>query len=376
MKIGLVCPYDMNRGGGVQIMLKDLQQELRARDHDVWIITPRLRGYAKDPDAHTIFVGTSRPFRSPTSTVLELSSGDATEIAAMLEREQFDVLNFHEPLVPMIGYQVLRRSTSVNVGTFHATIPDNIAGLTTRQIARPFALQMLKHFDAFTAVSSSAASYITSLTSDEIAIIPTPLNVASFTTPASFDDERPRKTILYVGRLEGRKGLKYLLRAFHLLQANHADVRLRICGEGPDREKLEAMVSDLDLKHVSFMGYITEAEKRRYLRESDLFCAPAVFGESLGIVLLEAMASGLVIVAGDNAGYATVMTDLGGLSLVDPKHTIEFARRLDLLLYQPALRHVWRKWAKSQMPMYAVERVASEYLTVYKRAVAAKRRKQ
>jgi phosphatidylinositol alpha-mannosyltransferase len=369
MKIGLVCPYDMNRDGGVQEVLKDLRRELRGRGHDVWVITPRLKGYTRDPAPHMLFLGRSKPFHSPTGTSLETSSASNTEIDELLASEKFDVLNFHEPWIPKIGSQILRRSKAVNVATFHATIPDNIAGQVTRRLAKPVALPTLKYIDAFTAVSSSAAQFVGSLTKEPINIIPNPLNASHFKPPAKFDDDRAHKTVLYIGRLEGRKGVKYLLHAFSALQARHPKTSLRICSNGPDRAKLEALARRLNLKNVHFMGFISDADKVRYLRESDLFCSPALFGESQGIVLLEAMSAGLVTVAGDNPGYATTMTGLGDVSLVDPKHTREFARRLELLLYEPELRRLWRVWAKAEMPKYAPDRVAGQYLEVYEQAL-------
>jgi len=82
------------------------------------------------------------------------------------------------------------------------------------------------------------------------------------------------------------------------------------------------------------------------LETADVFCAPAVYGESFGIVLLEAMASGLVTVAGDNPGYTSVMQGYGAISLVSPKTTVDFVRRLWLALQETDFREGWRKWAQ------------------------------
>jgi len=143
-----------------------------------------------------------------------------------------------------------------------------------------------------------------------------------------------------------------------------------LAGDGVDREKLEAEVEELGLQHVEFLGYVDEATKKELLHTSDLFCSPAIFGESFGIVLLEAMASGLVTVAGDNPGYSSVMQGLGKLSLINPKDSSLFAHRLQLLLLDEDLRALWQKWAKDYVRQFDYPKVVNRYEAVYETALA------
>ena len=106
--------------------------------------------------------------------------------------------------------------------------------------------------------------------------------------------------------------------------------------------------------------------------QADLFCSPAIYGESFGIVLLEAMASGCVTVAGNNPGYDAVMSGLGQVSVVNPKDTQEFARRLELLTTDLALRKIWREWAKNRAEQHTYERIIDQYEAVYKLAYEKK----
>jgi phosphatidylinositol alpha-mannosyltransferase len=175
--------------------------------------------------------------------------------------------------------------------------------------------------------------------------------------------------ILYVGRLEARKGVKYLMKAFQLLSQDNPDVELVIAGDGPDREKLEMLADDLKLKNVSFLGFVSEELKLELLSKADLFCSPALFGESFGIVLLEAMATGTVTVAGSNSGYVDVMQEVGGISLVNPEDTTEFARRLDLLLHEQSLRELWQKWAEGYVQQFSYPRVVEQYEELYRDAI-------
>jgi phosphatidylinositol alpha-mannosyltransferase len=170
---------------------------------------------------------------------------------------------------------------------------------------------------------------------------------------------------LYVGRLERRKGVKYLLEAYGLLAKNLDNISLVIAGNGPDREKLELLAEERDLPNVTFLGFVSDEEKMRLLAEADLFCSPAIFGESFGIVLLEAMASGLVTAAGNNSGYSAVMQELGAVSIVNPHDTTEFARRLQLLLTDEELRKIWKKWAIGYVKQFSYPNVVSQYEDLY-----------
>lgn len=350
-----------------------MQAVLRQRGHDAYIITPRPQDHTDEPREHMIFVGSGVDFNAPSRTTFPLSASVNDTIDAILDEYAFDILHFHEPWVPMLSLQMLSRSRAVdvvNIGTFHAKLPDTMVTRTMAKVITPYTKSVLRYLDAFTAVSDAAAEFVCSQTKQPVAIIPNGIDLTRFTMPKKFNDTRKHKTILYVGRLEGRKGVNYLLHAFRQLQTKQPEVSLVLAGDGSDREKLETLAADLGLENVTFLGYVTDEQKIRLLQESDLFCAPSIYGESFGIVLLEAMATGLVTVAGDNPGYAGVMNGLGSISLVDPKHTAEFARRLDLLLHETDLRKLWRNWAAEELPHYNYERIVSQYEEVYKAAIA------
>jgi phosphatidylinositol alpha-mannosyltransferase len=371
MKIGLVLPYNIAKGGGVKEVVMALQDGLNARGHQAIIVTPQPREPFTHDGRRVAFLGSATDFKTPLHTTSQISASVMTdEIDALLDYEQFDILHFHEPWVPVLSRQILSRSHAVNVATFHAKLPETLVSRTMAKVITPYTKPLLKHIDEFTAVSDAAAEYLRSLAPVAVDIIPNGIDLAHF---------RPRRqsagvtkngpTILYVGRLENRKGVKYLLQAFQLLQERQPDVHLLLAGDGPDREKLEQLCEELDLQNVQFLGFIDEATKLDLLQTSDLFCSPAIFGESFGIVLLEAMASGCVTVAGNNPGYESVMQGLGKLSLINPKNTSEFAHRLQLLLNDQDLRKLWKKWAKDTVQQYDYPRVVERYEAAYEAAL-------
>lgn len=372
MKIGLVCPYSIAKGGGVQEVVKALQTEFTKLGHEAVIVTPQLKEPYDAHDRRIVFLGSAADFKSPLATTTQISASVLTdEIDAMLEYEQFDILHFHEPWVPVLSRQILSRSDTVNVATFHAKLPETLASRALAKVITPYTKPLLRHIDAFTAVSDAAAEYVRSLTDAHIEIIPNGIHIAHFRKPAGVERaSRGPKTILYIGRLEKRKGVKYLLKAFKLLQADMPNVRLLIGGDGVDREKLEELSETLELQNVEFLGYIDDDKKRELLHTADLFCSPALYGESFGIVLLESMASGLVTVAGNNPGYESVMSGLGQLSLVDPRDSKEFAHRLRLLIEDAGIRGLWQQWAKKHVRQFDYPKVAAMYLASYERALA------
>jgi phosphatidyl-myo-inositol alpha-mannosyltransferase len=373
MKIGIVCPYDITKGGGVQEIVKSQVAGLNRRGHEVYLITPRPRDHNGFAEDHVIFVGGSADLRSPGSTTVQVSAGLTEDIEHMLERYKFDILNFHEPWLPMLSRQILSRSGAVNVATFHAKLPETVMMRTMVRVVEPYMKSVLKYIDAFVAASEAGGEYVTTLTEQPVAIIPVNIDLKQFKQRPKFDNKNQAKNILYVGRLEGRKGVKYLLHAFAELQKEHPSVKLDILGDGVDRDKLEMLANDLELKRVTFLGYRDNEEKIARFRAADLYCSPAVFGEGFGMVLLEAMATGVPAVVGDNPGYAAVMKGVGALSLVNPRDTPEFARRLELLLFQPELRDIWCKWAKNEVQQYSTERMIDQYEEVFRRALKKKR---
>lgn len=370
MRIGLVCPYHIFRGGGVQEHVLALQKEYERRGHYAKILTPLPRDYNGPIPDDIITLGVSMNTKAFAGTAWQWSvSVDPSSIDEVFEREKFDVLHFHEPWVPVWGRQLLLRSRSANVATMHASIVDTVTLKTITTVFTPYSKPLIKHFDAFTAVSEPAMEYFRTLSHKPVTIVPNGIDVKKYSKKPADTEPMDHKTILYIGRLEKRKGLKYLLQAFHHLSLKYHDIQLLIAGMGPDEYSLKNYVDSHEIPNVKFLGYVSDEEKIRLLHSSDLFCAPAHFGESFGIVLLEAMAAGCPVVAGDNPGYQTVLVDKGLLSLVNPLDTIEFARRLELMINDDDVRQLWSRWAKQHVKQYNYAAVADGYENVYKQAL-------
>lgn len=375
MKIGLVCPYNIYKGGGVQECVKELRLQLEKNGHEAYIITPKPRKSNPDEklEKNIIFIGASADIKSPfQATVAQISATvDIDAIDKMLAKYKFDVIHYHEPWVPMLSVQILARSKSANVATFHAKLPETAMSKAVEVAITPYTKSILKSLHFATAVSNAAAEFFIIVSKQHPEIIPNGVNINDYKNYRK--SKKEKNTILYIGRLEKRKGTKYLLSAFSLLQQEYPDYKLIIAGDGPDKSKLKKYVADQKIKNVSFLGFISDKKKKSLLGEAKVYCAPAIFGESFGIVLLEAMAAGAVVVAGDNPGYESVMTGRGSLSIVSPKDTKALCRKLDLMMSDEQIRKTWLEWADEYIKQFDYKKITEQYQNIYKAAIKNKK---
>lgn len=368
MKIGIVCPYDIDRGGGVQEHVIAQACELQKRGYKVKIITPRPRnqGEVAELPVETLYVGNSTKVKTPLKTSLELGASiKKDEVDDLLANEKFDLLHIHEPEVPLLGSQIVAKADCPIVATFHAIHPETPLAWTIGTVRIPYSKSIFSRLTVLTAVSEAAAGFVKERTGRDVHIIPNGIDLAKYQFQPQ--PKAPKhKNILYIGRLEKRKGVIYLLKAYAELAKSRDDISLQLVGSGELKDGLEEYIKTNRIPRVHFLGYVDEKEKLKLLHEAALFCSPAIYGESFGIVLLEAMASGTVTVAGDNVGYAGVMTGTGRLSLVNPKQTSEFSRRLDVMLDDEGVRKNWLDWAKETVQQYSYSKIVDQYEVVYK----------
>lgn len=368
MKIGIVCPYDIARGGGVQEHVLAQAKGLQQRGHNVKILTPKVR-HQESVFNGVIYIGSSTKVKTPIKTSLELgASFSRDQVDDVLAAEDFDILHIHEPEVPLLGAQIVAKAQCPVIATFHAIHPQTPMGRTIESLRIPYSRSIFANLAELTAVSDPAAQFVRERTKREVHIIPNGIDLTKYSF-AGKSKPPTEKTILYIGRLEKRKGIMYLLKAYAELVQHRSDVSLQLVGEGELKDSLKDFVRSNKLPRVKFLGYVDESKKLELLRKATVFCSPALYGESFGIVLLEAMASGAVTVAGDNQGYSSVMRGTGRQSLVNPKNTDEFWRRLDVMLDDQALRAAWLNWAQSYVVQFDYPRVIDRYEALYKKLV-------
>jgi phosphatidylinositol alpha-mannosyltransferase len=174
--------------------------------------------------------------------------------------------------------------------------------------------------------------------------------------------------ILFVGRLEKRKGLGDLLRAYRFIQVRGPSTRLIIVGDGPLRGNVESYIARHRLPNVIMAGYVPETVKPRYYNSADIFCAPATGAESFGIVLLEALASGLPVVATEIPGYMSVLEPGRDSLTVQPRSWRELGASLVVLARDAELRRRMGGYAREKAWRYSWATVTSQVVDVYDEA--------
>ncbi len=339
MKIALVSPYDFAYPGGVTNHISSLEHYLTKMGHMVKVIAPASKAVSTFGDRF-IPVGKPRPVPSSGSIArVTISLRLAPRIKAILDEEKFDIIHLHEPLCPMLCTTVLRLSQTANVGTFHAY--GSIGYSLTKPLNTLFLKRWFRKLHGKIAVSKPAMELVNKHFPGYYTIIPNGVDLDCFSSAVSPIDEfgDGKINILFVGRLEKRKGLDYLLEAHKRIKQEIPNSRLIIVGPGTRlRNKYEKRVAQNGLKDVVFVGYVAHDELPRYYKTADIVCAPATGKESFGIVLLEAMALGKPVVASNIDGYASIMTHgVEGL-LVPPKDEKAFAQALVSLMANESLR--------------------------------------
>ena len=368
MKVGLVSPYDFGTAGGVNDHVRHLAAQLQKLGHETRIFAPSSRADVGFDKGRFYRIGTPIAIPANDSVArITLSFHLANRVAAIVEEERFDVLHFHEPLMPALPMTMLRMSATANVGTFHAFAHSNVGYYYGRPLLQPY----LAHLHRAIAVSEPARDFVTRyFPGFPMRVIPNGIDVSVFRPGLApirhLRDEN--LNFLFVGRLEKRKGLGDLLRAYRVLSSRVEKTRLIIVGDGPLRGRVESYVGRHRLANVILAGYVPESVKPRYYASADVFCAPATGAESFGIVLLEALASGLPVVATEVPGYMSVLEPGRDSIAVPPKNWRELAASLVILARDHELRRRLGDYALHKARRYSWERVAAEVIEVYRDA--------
>jgi phosphatidylinositol alpha-mannosyltransferase len=376
MKVGLVSPYDFASPGGVTDHVRHLARQLRRLGHEVRVFAPSSRADVDFDSAEFYRIGTpiSVPVNDSVARIT-LSFHLADRVAAIIERERFDVLHFHEPLMPALPITMLRLSTAANVGTFHAFAKSNIGYFYGRPLLEPY----LAHLHRGIAVSEPAKAFVHRYFPEfPLEVIPNGIDTSLFHPGhAPIRHLRDDKVnILFVGRLEKRKGLSYLLRGYEFMKPRVPNSRLIVVGDGPLRSSVESYISRHRVPDVVMAGYVPDSVLPRYYCSADIFCAPATGAESFGIVLLEALATGLPVVATEIDGYMSVLEPGRDSLTVNPKSWAELGAALVILARDGELRKRMGAYGIEKAQRYSWEEVAGKVLEVYGEARMARARRE
>lgn len=376
LKIGLVLDSGLDKPDGVQQYVLAVGEWLRSRDHEVHYLVGET--HRRDiPNLHSLGRSISIRFNGNDGSIPLYAS--KSKLKALMQAEQFDVLHVQVPHHPLLAQRLILaagKRTAV-VGTFHIAPYNGLVEVGNRLLGiwlRP----SLKRFDEIISVSSAAAEFASETFNITTPVVPNVIDYARFHTAKplqEYDDDIV--TILFLGRLVPRKGCQLLLKAIDGLKrrTDLPKFRLVICGRGPQEAGLRKYVSNHGLDHiVKFAGFVSEEDKPRYYASADISVFPSSGGESFGIVLIEAMASGRsVVLAGDNPGYASVLGSRPG-QLFDVTSVDALADKLAYYLHHRTHRHKDAAAGAGFAKGFDVNTVGGQLLGIYHQALHKRRR--
>ncbi|HUC36207.1 MAG TPA: glycosyltransferase family 4 protein [Acidimicrobiales bacterium] len=307
LRVAMVCPYSLSRPGGVQGQVLGLARALRAAGHEAAVLAP-VDGTAEVEGLEgeeLVSLGRSVALPANGSVApVSLSPRAALRAISAVRAGGFDVLHFHEPLAPGPGYACLFRCSQPKVGTFHRAG----AGAAYRVLG-PLARWAAGHLDVRCAVSPEAMSTAFGALGGSYEVVGNGVELERFSTAVPWATKGP--TVMFVGRHERRKGLGVLLDAWDRISGEARrgapageGATLWVVGEGPQ-------TAELRRRHppgpgLEWLGRIGDEDLASRMAGAHLLCAPAIAGESFGMVLVEAMAARTAVVASDIPGYSFV----------------------------------------------------------------------
>jgi phosphatidylinositol alpha-mannosyltransferase len=378
MKIAHVCPYDIDRPGGVQAHILATAGALQALGHSVAILAPNVSGRGFERLENGVEIARFGRARSITfgDTGFEISIAvgrEKTILKRYLTQQAFELIHYHTIWTPIFAFQVFLMSRCPAVATFHDTPAHTREGQLLRHLFRGLSRVILPRMHAVITPSEAPQAHLVVPPGRSILIIPPCTDLRRFavtTSDGAISTERPTR-ILFLGRLEPRKGALVLLRAFAALRKEGIAAELLMAGEGPDERALREYAQRHAITDVEFLGSVQESQKVSLFQRADIFCAPSIHGESFGIVITEAMASGKPVVAAANAGYRSILTGEAADFLSPPGDVTGLAETLKRLILQPHLRKRLGQWGRSNAMQYDCRTQAPRFVEIYKDAIGA-----
>lgn len=365
MKVALVIDDRIDRPGGVQEYVLGLYDFLKGKNQTPIIFTSGRYSQKQKKGRRIISFGKTLDLPGGDQKGIPLSFGQEEKIKKVLKREKPAIVHVQGIPGPL-GLGFLKYSFGVNLMTFHAAHD----GVWVDLLAKPLSSlwrRANENLQGRIAVSPLASYYAEKFFPGAYKIIPNGVDLYRFhqKAPQMAKFKDGKVNILFVGRLDKRKGVKFLLSTFKLVSERLPGVRLIIVGEGPEGNQAKRFARQNNLENVEFAGMVSGAKLPSYYATADIFCSPATHGESFGIVLLEAMATGLPVVAFDNPGYRAVFPKYASEFLVFNRSIPALAQALLVLAKNPQLRKRLGRKNHQYVKRFSWEKVGGKILKYY-----------
>ncbi|MEO0096677.1 MAG: glycosyltransferase family 4 protein [candidate division WOR-3 bacterium] len=383
MKILMVSDVYFPYMGGIPVHIYNLAQELRKRNHTVKILTTNFSNnhifkidnglYNKEEDEKYIYrVGRAMIFRANKSFAsFPIGWRMGMKIKEILEENNFDILHIHGCLAPLLPLYVLKFSKTKNIITLHSYFKNSLGYIFFRPLLYPF----FKKIHGIIAVSNAAKKATEKYFPGEYWIIPNGVNINFFNPDIKpleeYLNHYPR--LLFVGRFEPRKGLKYLLQALPIIKKEFPNFLLLVVGKGVLGYSYQEYLSPEVKKNVVFCGAVPLEKLPKFYATCDIFVAPSIGAESFGIVLLEAMACGKPIVASNIPGYREILENGKEGFLVKPCDYQEIAEKVIELAKDNQKAKEMGRFGREKALNYSWEKISDRVENFYYQVINQQR---
>jgi phosphatidylinositol alpha-mannosyltransferase len=365
LRIALVTEYFYPHFGGICEHVHFLAKELRTRGHHVDIITSKLR--PREPDPNIIELGHSVPVYANRSLArITAGFGLRKKLKAALRKGRYDIVHVHSPLTPTLPLLTLSVAEVPVVGTIHTDFSRSYAYSVFKKPVQ----RLLNKMAAVICVSKTAAIAHEKYFSAKWKIIPNGIDLETFRpdVPVPPVLQTDKQTILFLGRLDPRNGLRALISAFAIVRVTHPTAQLVVVGDGPLYDHYRRLAADDP--QIIFMGGLRE-ERPGYYAHSTVYACPTTKA-SFGITLLESLACATPIVCSDIDGFHNVVRDEQEALFVPPDSVDELAKALTRTLDDDLLRARLATAGTAHVQQFAWPRVTDQILSVYHEALGAR----
>ena len=374
MKIGFFTDGYLPQINGVATSVEELKNSLEKEGNEVYIIAPDYPKY-KDKDKKIFRLKSFRLFKNPE---LRLSYMFPDKIFQKVLKIDFDIIHgFSGGSIPALGLALAKFKKKPYVFTYNTRLNHYTHYVMGGKLIRPKAVE--KVVELYCNVCNyviAPADYVKKELIEfgvkkPIAVIPNGIDIEKFKSGErgylrkKLGLLEKDKIVLYLGRLAREKSVDFVIKAFARLSKLSGNYYLVIVGDGPHRETLEKLVEDLDLTgKVIFLGFVEFKNVPKVYSDSDVF-AFASETETQGMVVLEAMASGLSVLVTKDKVFEQVIEN-GKDGIMVERNQKKFAEELRTLLTDDKLRKTIGQNARKKAQQFSLDEIAKKFDTLYK----------
>lgn len=359
LKIAMIFSYDPSQAGGVQEHVRLLSNSLHDLGHQVDVYGPE-NNIHKFINYNAIAKSITVPVPNGSWANITVEKNDIKKTINKLNKNKYDIIHIHDPYVPFIAWEIMKKTESKKVATFHSAWEKNSIINFISPFITLFQDTFSTNFSGAIFVSKIVEKRWQELTGKKVKqkIIHNGVDNAFFPIKKK---ETSEINLLFLGRLVEKKGPKYLLKAFYKIMKKFPQVKLTFVGKGPMKKSLVNYVKGKKMKNrVVFAGEIIGQKRVKFYQQADIFCAP-YSDEAFGLTILEAMSAGIPIVGFKNSAFKEILKDYPYPEfLVKSRDAEKLARALEKLIEDKNKREKISSWLVSESRKYGWEKIAKK----------------